>query len=418
MENLTTSNLLFEMMIRVLHANLKMQSLIIKTSQSQEIQDEGKEILDQLIQWTNTIQNSSGIEKNVKILFQTLANTLESITITADKKHSFEKGFTAVPAEKEEILDASGDNAYINDLIEDSRDQETLKNTTLTEGKLSTTSPNKQAITVPEDVGTTTPIMEKTSRTLGFLDRLSEIGTKIDQPEEEGPLSQESLPRLFQRILKPQDEWGYLEQLNTLLRNYSNIMHLALPNFLFSIVEELHRYRSDNMELMEQIVSVPSTTISNLISKLLKEAPGATLLKRLRASRRIAQIDIDDDINIDEEDRRWIKIFVEQYYETVKQYLDTTKPVPIHSYYDKLSQSLINFSLGPVEIETRIIQVVKVIINDLLTKAKPTPNKGISLTMDIALLATAQIFFDMTDYWIGEGSRIRHFLEEMKDMKL
>lgn len=426
MENLDNSTLLFEILVRIFSANLKMQSLIIKASQSQEIQNESKEIIDQLIQWINTVQNFSGIEKNLKGLILILANTLENITTIENKSKIPEKISNSRSSVKEETIEIKGNYDYINDLVEDSLNHESIDKTSPIDNKISESvlddtilkTPDKQPLISSEDSNNNNTLMERTSKTLGFLDRLSEIGTKADQPIEDILVSQEGQQKLFHRILKPADEWGYIEHLSTLLRNYSNIMHLALPNFLFSIVEELHRYRSDNMELMEQIVAIPSAAMNNLVSKFLKEAPSASLLRRLRANRRMAQIDIEDDVNINEEDKIQIKSYVEQYYETMKKYLEMNNPLAVNSYYDKLTQSLINFSLGPVEIETRIIQIIKANINDLLTKAKPIPNKPNSLVTETALLATAEIIFDMTDYWLEEGSRIRQFLEEMKEMKI
>lgn len=248
------------------------------------------------------------------------------------------------------------------------------------------------------------PPLARTSRTLELLDRITEIG----KDEEKIKVTQ-----LFQRMLTPNDQWSYLETTETILRNYSHIMHLALPNYCFAILEDLHRYTSEDFEILNTIISVPYYALLELIQKFLREAPSATILRRFRSTRRMAQIDIDEDTSVDITQKNEVKLIVDEYFKTLRAFFDSEKSPTFQSYYTKVKEQYNKFSLGPSQVESRIIIVVKNVMENLIKKLD---QEKIDLTLyeKVATLGTVDIFMNLTDYWLGKG-KIRSLLEAMKD---
>ncbi|HKZ39584.1 MAG TPA: hypothetical protein VJ044_01405, partial [Candidatus Hodarchaeales archaeon] len=81
-------------------------------------------------------------------------------------------------------------------------------------------------------------------------------------------------------------------------------------------------------------------------------------------------------------------------------------------FHQKVKNTFRTYSLGPSEVENRLIIVIKERIGELLMHYEGTQKTSGNAAL-IALLSTIQLLFDVTNFWLGP-SRIRKLLEDMK----
>ncbi len=213
----------------------------------------------------------------------------------------------------------------------------------------------------------------------------------------------------------PNDQWSYLELVENLLKNYERIMHLALPNYCYAVIEELHKYTTADFNNYHTSIGIPYQYMIALIQKFLREAPCATIFKRFRTIRRMTQIDLEEDIVVTISEKAVIAKLVEGYFDRLTQYLEETdqtkKENMVQTFKTEMIKQYNEFNLGPSQIETRIIivtkNVIKNILNDVLKHEESTSFE------QWVRLATMDLFINITQEWLSEG-RIRKLLEDMK----
>jgi hypothetical protein len=377
-----TDILFFELIARLLATNISIINNQSKISGSKEIIEQNESLLVSLRNWIKSVKGNEDHSLDIRNIVSMVDNILIQNT----------KDLTT-----NDLLESEVDNNQSMDSLE----------TTVNESsELVTKDSIKQdvsSINVSLEDPDNTP--SKTSKTLELLDKITEIG-KVEK-QSIGP------PQLFQRMLQPNDQWSYLETTSTVLRNYSHIMHLALPNYCFAIIEDIHRYTSQDFELLNTIISTPYYALLELIQKFLREAPSATILRRFRSVRRMAQIDIEEDTSVSIGENNEVKLIVDNYFNTLKNFFDSEETPSLQIYYSKIKEQYSSFSLGPSQVESRIIIVIKNLIVNLIKRLDEEFN-ALTLYEKVAILGSIDILMNLTDYWLTDG-RIRSLLEAMKD---
>jgi hypothetical protein len=377
-----TDILFFELITRLLATNISIIHNQSKITGSKEIIEQNESLLVSLRNWIKRVKGNEDLSLDVRNIVSLVDNVLSQNIKDLNTNDILESEI-----ESNQSMDSS---ASIANESHDLPANDSVKH---------------ESDPINLSLGDPDIIPSKTSKTLELLDKITEIGKVEKQPI--GP------PQLFQRMLQPNDQWSYLETTATVLRNYSHIMHLALPNYCFAIIEDLHRYTSQDFELLNTIISTPYYALLELIQKFLREAPSATILRRFRSVRRMAQIDIEEDTSVNISEKNEVKLIVDNYFSTLKNFFDLEETPSLQSYYSKIKEQYSRFSLGPSQVESRIIIVIKNLIDNLIKKLDQEVNE---LTLDekVAILGSIDILMNLTDYWLTEG-RIRSLLEAMKD---
>ncbi|UCE14800.1 MAG: hypothetical protein JSV04_06360 [Candidatus Heimdallarchaeota archaeon] len=202
--------------------------------------------------------------------------------------------------------------------------------------------------------------------------RVSTLLDEFTQPETiektilEAPTD---IAGIFRRNALYLDKWGLIETIEKMLSSYSNLSHLAIPNFYFDACKELLHYElltefssSDSHEIFQ----IPSFEIMNLISKLLREAPAARLLQNLR---RMFPEDHDSSLTSSEQEQ--VQSIVKKYYQSISEYSDDGRK--LQDSIRVSSGILKNYNLGAGDMESRIpnvsFSIVKNIQQDLKSAA-------------------------------------------------
>jgi hypothetical protein len=374
--------LFFELIARLLATNISLINNQSRLFDSREIINQNETLLGSLRSWI----------KNVK----------ENEDLSLDIRNSVSRVDNILAQNIKELLktDLSATGS-----VEDQNEESTFVHPNSLSGSDSSINLAKQETKIDNEIQDSEFIQPKTSKTLELLDRITDLGGDNNQVKDPH--------QLFQRMLQPNDQWSYLETTNTVLRNYSHIMHLALPNYCFAIIEDIHRYTSGDFELLNTVISTPYYALLELIQKFLREAPSATILRRFRSVRRMAQIDIEEDTSVNIIERNEIKLIVDEYFNTLRKFFDSKETPSFLNYYNKVKEQYNRFSLGPSQVESRIIIVIKNLVENLIKKLDDE-NTEQTLHEKVSLLGSIDIFMNLTDYWLSEG-KIRSLLEAMKD---
>ena len=383
-----SNNFLLELVVRLLAADLHLQKKILDKTSPEDVRPSDQTILN-VLDWITQSLAEEGIPANLKELLNHVAETIgigseiRSIKGIPSSNQQLDKEPKIIPKEITATINLQ------------------------TNGYSPLSSPGQvtsQEASIDRQVY---PSMS-TSKTLQVLDRISEIGASLTTPKEEGT------PKdiIFQKLRNHSDPMRFVENTSSLLRNYEHLMHMALPNFLFATIEELHKYTSSDQKLFQEILTIPYNSLNDLIIKYLKEAPGAALLKRFRGSRRNSGVDLERDMAIDDRDYNRIVQMTRDYYGRVEEYIRENSVTGLNIFHQKVKNTFRTYSLGPSEVENRLIIVIKERIGELLMHYEGTQKTSGNAAL-IALLSTIQLLFDVTNFWLGP-SRIRKLLEDMK----
>ena len=198
--------------------------------------------------------------------------------------------------------------------------------------------------------------------------------------------------------------------------SYTHLMHLLIPNLAFEVATELNKYECANKLLLHDSITHPTLALQNLITKLLREAPGSNLFRRIRRNRIDKGIDIDYDQRVNISESEVIKGMVGDYFETLTNYLDPENPTPavIDNLYERTKENFKNYSLGPLTVEARLTAVIKNVTETLFSEAEEAfSNSAASVNTKVIYLATTQLLCDFQNFLLKE-TRILKFLEELK----
>ncbi|OLS26265.1 MAG: hypothetical protein HeimC3_10440 [Candidatus Heimdallarchaeota archaeon LC_3] len=385
------SKYIFELLVRLITTNIQLLINQSKQFSSKELLDKNNDLMTVFRSWLRDIKTNEDLDSEIRNLVSLVDNLLikneEETSISENAIDGLNNINHSKYSATKEAQITDSDLPYSS-----------------TENRLN----QEEAVTQHQDNEpsiTRIDIPSKTSKTLELLDRITKIGKEKKDDKD--------ITQLFQRMLTPNDQWSYLETTSNILRNYSQIMHLALPNYCFAILEDIHRFTSADFDILHTVITTPYYALLEIIQKFLREAPSATILRRFRSVRRMAQIDIEEDTTLDIDQRNQVKLIVDNYFATLRHYLDSDNPPSIESFQSKIKEQFKTFSLGPSQVESRIIIVVKNLVADLIKKVENSSDINTSQEK-VSLLATIDIFLNMTDIWLSEG-RIRSLLEKIKD---
>lgn len=365
--------------LRFLTANLQINSIILNTLNNPDALDENQNVLNNLLNWLKSLSQISGLNQNEQILIESLKESVrkaKSIDIFLNKKNF----------------------PLVNNVL---ATNEINSNTTIDQPQISSaTLENLESKPIPNQ--------EQTSNS-------EETMTESSGGSENNKITE--APKSFiYRDAEESDRWDYLAHIYSFIQSYEHLMHLLLPNLAFEVVKELHRFNSQNQMVITEAISYPSVLIQNLITKLLREAPGSNLFRRIRRIKLDNEVDlkIEQAANIGE--RQNIKLFVASYFKTISDYLDpqNSNPPNFVLLEEKSKSNLKQFSLGPASVEMRVTAVIKHVTESALNDAEQAiNNENASLKTKIIYLATIQLMCDFQNFLLSEP-RIVKFLEELK----
>ena len=236
------------------------------------------------------------------------------------------------------------------------------------------------------------------SKLASLVEGLSSTTTSTDVSVKKPQAISENVFGYFQRNVVYLDKWGIIESIDKLIDSYSNLSHLAFPNFYFTASKELHRYelKQGSVSTRNEIIQIPSFQLRNLISKLLREAPAARLRQNLR---KMFPTEEDSALTATEQDQ--IQNVVEMYYKSISEYFNETR-----SLQDSLRISsgfLKDYNLGTGDLESRIPNVSFNIVKEInieLEKAKGDDLKQYIFSETIILIHRLNDSLLQTDRFI------------------
>ena len=165
----------------------------------------------------------------------------------------------------------------------------------------------------------------------------------------------------FLREETDDDRWGIIESIESIMRSYSNLSHLAFPNLYFVSCKEVLNYkqtRSLTHPDSHEITQIPALRLKNLILKLLREAPSARLLQNLKK-----MYPLENSRLMENSEEEAIRNIVQKYYSNVSEYLEDKRTL-LDSL--RVSNAVLNqYDLGPGDLESRIPNVSFTIVKDI-----------------------------------------------------
>lgn len=206
-------------------------------------------------------------------------------------------------------------------------------------------------ITQPESGLELTEKIEIIHSTLSSM--IEEISGTSTKPGITSIKPPEDTVGLFTRKAVYLDKWGIVESLEKLIASYSNLSHLAFPNYYLAACKDLLRYEVQkelDIPNQHEIIQIPSFKLKILISKLLREAPAARLLQNLR---RMFPTEHDSDPTSTEQNE--IQKIVERYYKAISEYFKNG--LNLQDSLRVSSNILKNYNLGTGDLESRIPNV-------------------------------------------------------------
>jgi hypothetical protein len=374
-----------------LAANLQLSALNLESSGKKEIIQSSRQILNQIIIWLNNLQQIEGLDPEILLFAENIVNSLKIID-QGDTFSKIESDEFVTPAlaqlennaksiHKAEItsLDAIDENLLQQPKVKD--DIYKLQNQTMTSSDINQSRLNSTAI-----ITGTEESKEK---------------EKID---------------LFKKLAKAPDRWDFISSLASFMNSYENFMHFLIPNLYFEIVRNLHTYDCSNQKLLHESIQYPTNQMKKIITKLLREAPGASLLRRIRRIRLDNRMDLEIDSTLNEIEREHVKWLVESYFSTLTKYLDPNNPVPppLETLLEKSHFRVKQFSLGPLTIETRLMSVFQKATNSCWVETNNTvSDENASKDQKVIQLSTVQLLADLGEFVLTE----KRFLNLLEDLK-
>lgn len=382
------TSLLLEINLQLLATNLQLNSLFLKNTNNPSAISQGQVILSQISKWLSNLEKDERITLQLRSLILNLMESLNLLYINDEIE----------PISTN--LDHESSVIPMSDQISTSDEANTDGQTNL--NILSPISPNEDLSEVSNSSEILTPSPTSITSTLSPL-----------SPENEVSKPQKSF---FTRLDNSIDHWDYIDNINVFMGGYERFMHFLLPNLYFEVIKELHHYEtSGDFSLLHLSIQQPSHQMRIIITKLLREAPGASLLRRIR---RETGIKLELDTNLTVIEREHIKHIVKNYFITLTKYLDPDNPIllSIDTFFAKIESNVNQYSLGPVTIETRLVNVMRRVAEDFFnvfsTRLMNEPEK-LTTTQKVIQLATIQMLTQLGNL-ILEESRFFKLLEDLK----
>jgi len=370
-------SLLLEANLRFLSASLQQNSIIINTLNNPNALDEHQNVLNSLLIWLKSLNQLNDLSQGEQTLIDSLKESVrkaKSIDIPISKMNTF---------------------SLINNTIETNRSN-------LGE---STELKASESVVIETEVST-----DQTSQEVEHLG-------ETDVPTAVEPITEEKIEKtFFYRMSNEEDRWDYLVNITTFIASYEHLMHLLIPNLILEVVKELHRYDCDNKLVINEAITYPSTLLQNLVTKVLREAPGSNLFRRIRRIKLDHDIDLNYEQTVNIGERHNIKGFVSNYFSTLSEYLDPEiESVPeLGPLEEKTKHNFKQFSLGPISVEMRLTAIIKHTAESAWKDAEQAlTNENASLKTKAIYLGTTQLICDFQNFLLNE-SRLLTFLEELK----
>jgi hypothetical protein len=381
LEQAQKTSLLLEMNLRFLSANLQLNALILNSLGNSKAKEESQVIIKNILTWLRTLNQYVELD-STKILVDALIDSV-------DKSNRYNLLFEDESSSSKTNMSNTKENSSLNSII------------------------NESEIQQRNNFGHE---KEKEDQLSG-----SDIGDLLkhnidDLINDDDPFIDKEEKKFFRRNKSVNDQWDYISTIKSFMSSYTNLMHILIPNLALEVAVELNRYGCDNKLLLHDSITHPTLAFQNLITKLLREAPGSNLFRRIRRNRLDKGIDINFDESVNASEAEQIKNLVISYFETLTKYLDPSNPVPpgIDTLYEKTKGNYRKFSLGPLTIETRLTAVIKNVTESSFKEAEESiSNEAASTSTKAIYLATTQLLCDFQNFLLQE-SRIRRFLEELK----
>ena len=176
----------------------------------------------------------------------------------------------------------------------------------------------------------------------------------------------ESEEQDFTREEVTDDRWGIIESIDSILRTYSNLSHLAFPFYYFVACKEVlnHKVIKEISSLEStEITQIPALRLKNLILKLLREAPSARLLQNLKKI-----YPLEEGRTLEQHEEASIREIVQKYYSNISDYLEGRRTLIDAT---RVSTSVLNeYNLGPGDLESRIPNVSFIIAKEVHSEFK------------------------------------------------
>ena len=374
-QNSNRVSLLLEANLRFLSASLQQNAIILNTLNNPNALDENQTILNNLLNWLKSLNQIGGLSQGEKVLIEAL---IESVR----KAKSFEINF-----DKNSSVSLVGDKNLQQDFEFE-----------------------KSAISNVSEIPSTNVEESNENRDNGIKPE-SEDEEQLNPPETE---QQETDLSFFYRMNEENDRWEYLTSIKNFISSYEHLMHLLIPNLASEVVIELHRYDCKNKLIINEAISYPSVLFQNMITKFLREAPGSNLFRRIRRIKLDNDIDITFEQAVNIGERKNIKLFVGNYFNTLTKFLDPEDGTGIERYAELVKTSFRNFSLGPASVEMRLTAVIKHISESAFNDAEQAiHNDNASIKTKLIYLATTQLICDFQNFLLNEP-RLVKFLEDLK----
>jgi hypothetical protein len=165
----------------------------------------------------------------------------------------------------------------------------------------------------------------------------------------------------FLREETEDDKWGIIESIESILRSYSNLSHLAFPSLYFVACREILYYKLPK-DLSHpnsyEISQIPALRLKNLILKLLREAPSARLLQNLKKI-----YPMENSRLMDSSEEEAIRNIVQKYFSNVSDFLEDKRTLLDTM---RMSNAVLNqYDLGPGDLESRIPNVSFTIVKEI-----------------------------------------------------
>lgn len=394
MDSENKTSLLLELNLQLLTTNLRLNSLFLKSSKNSEAILEGQQILNELENWVVYLQQYYTLDPDIKSILDRVANSVRQ----ADQLELPTKQSPITPLKSESTLsetaNSSSPEKFETSVVDHDLSQDLVASSV--EGEHFNADQIEPSVSSPSEI-TTDP----------------NNATQIESPSEK--IEEKSL---FNRSVNINDRWDYINNIETFMQGYERFVHLLLPNFILSIIKELHRYETSDQQLQHISVQYPMNQLYIILTKLLREAPGASLLRRIRRIRRQTGTDLTKDSTLNIMELQLVTKLVHRYFSTLEKYFDpsTATPPSVDTLLTKTKSNVNQFSLGPLTVETRIMNVMRRTTEEAFDKfysVLTDGNEQISKKDKIIQLAGIQLLTELGSSVLSER-RLLQLLEDLK----
>lgn len=381
MDSAQKTSLLLEMNLRFLSANLQLNSLLINSLKNSKAIEESHDIMKNILGWLQTLNQYAELPDNTNVLVGALIDSVKksnNYNLLFDFDEEISKSLPETKFYKGKPYETPNDVKISNEQLGDNSTIDLINETNLSQEKLN-----------------------------------NSIDSEVIEDTE---VAEEDVNKFYNRKKELNDQWDYVSSIKTFMSSYTHLMHNLIPNLALEVAIELNRYDCNNKLLLHDTITNPTLAFQNLITKLLREAPGSNLFRRIKRIRSDAGIDLvfDQQVNISEIQK--IKEIVSIYFETLTKYLDPSNPTPavVDTLFEKTKGNYLQFSLGPITIEARLTAVIKNVAETSFKESEEAyTNDAASTNTKVIYLATTQLICDFQNFLLSEN-RILVFLQDLK----